>query len=65
MSSYTVHCTDRGAFTGQNGALNAVRAYYKVRELREQGFRTITLMNVQTGHEIMDVESLLRDSPYA
>jgi hypothetical protein len=65
MANYTVQSTDQGAFTGSNRPLNAVRAYYKVRELRGQGFTTITLMNADTGEEIVDVESLVRDSPLA
>jgi hypothetical protein len=65
MANYTVHSTDRGAFTGSNDPLNAVRAYYKVRELRGEGFKTVTLKNVDTGEEIIDVESLVRDSPCA
>ena len=65
MAHYTVHSTDHGAFTGSNRPLNAVRAYYKVRELRGQGFKTVTLMNADTGEEIIDVESLVRDSPHA
>jgi hypothetical protein len=65
MANYTVHSTDQGAFTGSSRPLNAVRAYYKVRELRGQGFKTVTLMNADTGEEIMDVEALVRDSPHA
>jgi hypothetical protein len=65
MAKYTVHSTDRGAFTGLNTPLNAVRAYYKVRELRAQGFKRVSLKNADTGEEIDDVESLVRDSPHA
>ena len=43
MARYTVHVSDRGALTGVRSALNAVRAYYKVRELRDQGFQCVTL----------------------
>jgi hypothetical protein len=65
MANYKVHSTDQGAFKGPNRPLNAVRAYYKVRELRGQGFKTVTLMNADTGEEIIDVESFVRDSPRA
>jgi hypothetical protein len=43
--------------------LNGLDAYYKVRELRALGFRTVTLRNVDTGDLITDVEALVRDSP--
>lgn len=61
----TVDVSDRGASTGVRSALNAVRAYCKVRELRDQGFQCVTLTSLDTGEEITDVESLVRDSPHA
>ncbi len=64
MARYTVHVSDRGALTGVRSALNAVRAYCKVRELRDQGFQCVTLTSLDTGEET-DVESLVRDSPHA
>ena len=65
MALYTVHVSDSGASTGRKISLNAVKAYYKVRELRDQGFKCVTLTNVDTGEEITDVDSLVRDSPRA
>jgi hypothetical protein len=65
MARYTVHVSDHGAAPDVTKALNAVRAYYKVREFRDQGFQCVTLTNIDTGEEITDVESLVRDSPHA
>ena len=65
MARYTVHLSDSGTSAAPGGSLNAVRAYYKVRELRDQGFKCVTLINVDTGEEITDVDSLVRDSPRA
>ena len=65
MALYTVHLSDPGTSAAPGGSLNAVRAYYKVRELRDQGFKCVTLINVDTGEEITDVDSLVRDSPLA
>jgi hypothetical protein len=65
MALYTVHVSDPGVPPGLKSSLNAVRAYYKVRELRDQGFKCVTLTNVDTGEEITDVDSLVRDSPRA
>ncbi|MFL6726670.1 MAG: hypothetical protein ACJ8FS_09180 [Sphingomicrobium sp.] len=65
MALYTVHVSDPSTSTERGGSLNAVRAYYKVRQLRDQGFKCITLINVDTGEEITDVDSLVRDSPRA
>ena len=64
MARYTVDVSDRGASTGVRSALNAVRAYCKVRDLRDQGFQCVTLTSLDTGEET-DVESLVRDSPHA
>jgi hypothetical protein len=50
---------------GLESPLSAVEAYYKVRELREMGFKTVSLRNAETGEEIDDVASLVRDSPNA
>jgi hypothetical protein len=50
---------------GLDSPLSAVEAYYKVRELREMGFTRVSLMNAETGVEIDDVASLVRDSPDA
>jgi hypothetical protein len=65
MALYTVHVSDPSTSAERGGSLNAVRAYYKVRQLRDQGFKCITLINVDTGEEITDVDSLVRDSPRA
>jgi hypothetical protein len=65
MALYTVHVSDPSTSTAPGASLNAVRAYYKVRQLRDQGFKCITLINVDTGEEITDVDSLVRDSPRA
>jgi hypothetical protein len=65
MALYTVHVSDPSTSTSRGDSLNAVRAYYKVRQLRDQGFKCITLINVDTGEEITDVDSLVRDSPRA
>jgi hypothetical protein len=65
MALYTVHVSDPSTSTERGDSLNAVRAYYKVRQLRDQGFKCITLINVDTGEEITDVDSLVRDSPRA
>ena len=65
MALYTIHVSDSNVSAGLKSSLNAVKAYYKVRELRHQGFKCITLTNVDTGEEITDVDSLVRDSPLA
>jgi hypothetical protein len=65
MARYTVHVSQSDMAMGLESPLSAVEAYYKVRELREMGFKTVTLMNADTGEKIMDVESLVRDSPDA
>ena len=65
MALYTVHVSDPSTATARGDSLNAVRAYYKVRQLRDEGFKCVTLINVDTGEEITDVDSLVRDSPRA
>jgi hypothetical protein len=65
MARYTVHVTQSDMAMGQESPLTALEAYYKVRELRDMGFKIVTLRNVDTGEEITDVESLLQDSPDA
>jgi hypothetical protein len=52
-------------FTGLKRPLSAVRAFYKVRELRAEGCKNVTLQDASTGEEIADVQSLMRDTPYA
>lgn len=63
MARYTVHVPESNVAMGLENPLSAVEAYHKVRELREMGFRTVSLKNVDTGEEIIDVD-LLRDSPH-
>lgn len=63
MAHYTVHVSESEMAMGQNSPLTALEAYYKVRELRELGFETVTLINVDTGERITDVEALVQDSP--
>jgi hypothetical protein len=65
MAHYTVHVTQSDMAMGLRSPLTALEAYYKVRELRELGFGTVSLRNVETGQEIVDVESLVLDSPDA
>ena len=65
MARYTVHVAQSDMAMGLASPLSAIEAYYKVRELREMGFPTVTLRNIDTGEEIMDVESLVLDSPDA
>ena len=65
MARYTVHVPESAATMGSESPLSAIDAYYKVRELRAMGFTTVSLRNVDTGEEIVDVESLVRDSPDA
>jgi len=65
MARYTVHVPQSDMAMGLESPLSAVEAYYKVRELREMGFKSVTLRNVDTGEVIDDVESLVRDSPDA
>ena len=62
MARYTVHVPQSDMAMGLESPLSAVEAYYKVRELREMGFETVSLRNAETGEEIYDVASLVRDS---
>jgi hypothetical protein len=62
MARYTVHVPESDVAMGLESPLSALEAYYKVRELREMGFRSVLLKNVDTGEEIDDVASLVRDS---
>ena len=65
MAHYTVHVPESETSMGLDSPLSGLEAYYKVRELRDMGFKTVTLRNVDTGEEITDVEALVRDSPDA
>jgi hypothetical protein len=65
MAHYTVHVPQSDIAMGLQSPLSALDAYYKVWELREMGFATVSLRNAQTGEEIDDVASLVRDSPNA
>jgi len=65
MARYTIHVPQSDMAMGLESPLNAIEAYYKVRELREMGFKVVSLRNVDTGEEIVDIESLIRDSPDA
>jgi hypothetical protein len=65
MAHYTVHVPESDVAMGLESPLSALEAYYKVRELRDLGFKTVTLRNVDTGEEITDVEALVQDSPDA
>jgi hypothetical protein len=65
MARYTVHVPESELAMGLESPLSAVEAYYKVRELRGMGFQTVSLRNADTGEEIDDVASLVRDSPDA
>jgi hypothetical protein len=65
MARYTVHVPESETSMGSESPLTGLEAYYKVRELRDMGFKTVSLRNVDTGEEISDVASLVRDSPDA
>lgn len=65
MAHYTVHVAESDIAMGSASPLSAMEAYYKVRELRAMGFKMVSLRNVETNEEIVDVESLMRDSPNA
>jgi hypothetical protein len=65
VARYTVHVPQSDMAMGLENPLSAVEAYYKVRELREMGFKTVSLRNADTGEEITDVAALVRDSPDA
>ena len=65
MAHYTVHVPGSESSMGKDCPLTGLEAYNNVRELRSAGFATVTLRNVDTGEEITDVASLVRDSPGA
>jgi hypothetical protein len=65
MARYTIHVPESETSMGLGSPLNGLEAYYKVRELRDMGFKTVSLRNVETGQEITDIASLVRDSPDA
>jgi len=65
MARYTVHVPESEMPMGLDSPLTALEAYNKVRELRALGFGRVSLRNVDTGEEITDVASLVRDSPEA
>ena len=65
MAHYTVHVPESATAMGLEHPLTGLEAYNKVRELREMGFDIVSLRNVDTGEEITDVESLVRDSSEA
>src|SRR5215203_962377 len=52
MARYTVHVPQSDMAMGLQSPLSAIEAYYKVRELREMGFKTVFLRNAETGEEI-------------
>lgn len=63
MARYTIHVPESDMAMGLEGPLNGIEAYYKVRELRDMGFKMVSLRNVDTGEEIVDIDALVRDSP--
>jgi hypothetical protein len=63
MARYTVHVPESDTSMGLENPLNGLKAYTKVCELRAAGFGTVTLRNVDTGEEVTDIASLIRDSP--
>lgn len=65
MAHYTVHVAESDMAMGSASPLSAIEAYYKVRELRAMGFKMVSLRNVDTDEEIVDIDSLVRDSPDA
>ena len=65
MGHYTVHVRESATAMRSESPLTGLEAYNKVRELREMGFDMVSLRNVDSGEEITDVESLVRDSPEA
>jgi hypothetical protein len=65
MAHYTVHVAESDMAMGSASPLSAMEAYYKVRELRAMGFKMVSLRNVDTDEEIVDIDSLVRDSPDA
>jgi hypothetical protein len=65
MARYTVHVPESETSMGLESPLSGLEAYHKVRELRDMGFKTVSLRNVDTGEDITDIASLVRDSPDA
>jgi hypothetical protein len=65
MAHYTVHVPESETWMGLESPLSGLEAYFKVRELRNIGFKTVSLRNVHTGEQITDIDSLVRDSPHA
>ena len=65
MARYTIHVPESQTSMGVDSPLSGLEAYYKVRELRRMGFKTVSLRNVDTGEDITDIASLVRDSPGA
>jgi len=65
MAHYTVHVPESEMAMGMDSPLTALEAYHKVQELRGMGFKSVTLINVDTGERITDVEALVQDSPNA
>jgi hypothetical protein len=65
MARYTVHVPESEMSMGLDRPLTGLEAYNRVRELRAIGFGRVSLRNVDTGEEITDIASLVRDSPEA
>ena len=65
MAHYTVHVPESEMVMAMDSPLTALEAYYKVKELRGMGFKSVTLINVDTGEQITDVDALVQDSPNA
>ena len=65
MAHYTVHVPESEMAMGMDSPLTALEAIRKVQELRQMGFKSVTLINVDTGERITDVEALVQDSPNA
>ena len=63
MARYIVHVPESQTSMGADNPMTGLEAYTKVRELRAMGFQAVSLRNVDTGEEITDVASLVRDSP--
>jgi hypothetical protein len=63
MARYTIHVPGSDTSMGLENPLNGLEAYTRVCELRAADFETITLRNVDTGEQITDIASLVRDSP--
>jgi hypothetical protein len=65
MPHYTVPVPESATAMGLENPLNALEAYHKVGELRDMGFNSVTLINVEAGERITNVAALVRDSPNA